>query len=85
MPDLVERMKTIACVPPPHFSRPDARWAIRAGVNRIEALESALATVKAEAEKMREALEIIVGKRPCIDNLMSNVDVALWALKEVKP
>ena len=30
--------------------------------------------------KAREALEIIAGKRQCVDNLMSNVDVANAAL-----
>lgn len=40
-----------------------------------------LRALAAERDALREALEIIAGKRQCIDNLMSNVDVARAALK----
>lgn len=40
---------------------------------------------EAREAQMREALEIIAGKRQCIDNLMGNVDVAEWALKHTQP
>lgn len=33
-----------------------------------------------EIKRLREALEIIAGDRPCLDNLMGNVDVARAAL-----
>ncbi len=36
---------------------------------------------EAEAERLREALEIIAGRRPCLDNLMSNADIATAALQ----
>jgi hypothetical protein len=35
-----------------------------------------------EIERLRLALRIIAGKEQCIDNLMSNADVALAALAE---
>lgn len=35
--------------------------------------------------QLREALEIIAGKRQCIDNLMGNADIAEWALKHTRP
>ena len=35
-----------------------------------------------EIERLRAALRIIAGYQHCIDNLMSNVDVARAALKE---
>ena len=34
-----------------------------------------------EIKRLREALEIIAGDRPCLDNLMGNVDVARAALE----
>lgn len=39
-----------------------------------------LARLRARIKWMREALEIIAGRRQCADNLMSNVEVALVAL-----
>jgi hypothetical protein len=36
--------------------------------------------IRDEIELMTEALEIIAGRRQCIDNLMGNVDVACAAL-----
>lgn len=38
---------------------------------------------EAEREAMREALEIIAGKRQCLDNLMSNVEVARAAIRRI--
>jgi hypothetical protein len=48
----------------------------------IEKLAGALTSIKAERDRLREAVEIIAGKRQSLDNLMSNEDVALSALKE---
>lgn len=39
----------------------------------------------AREAQLREALEIIAGKRQCIDNLMGNADIAEWALKHTQP
>jgi len=39
---------------------------------------------KAERDRLREALEIVAGYRQCMDNLMSNVDVARVALTSAK-
>jgi len=39
-------------------------------------------TLLTERKAMREALEVIAGKRQCLDNLMSNSDVARAALQE---
>ena len=33
-----------------------------------------------EIERLRAALEVIAGRRQCADNLMSNVDIAVFAL-----
>jgi len=33
-----------------------------------------------KSQQFREALEIIAGRRQCVDNLMSNADVAIEAL-----
>lgn len=40
----------------------------------------ALKAVEAKVERLTEALEIIAGVRPCVDNLMGNVDIARAAL-----
>jgi hypothetical protein len=42
---------------------------------------SDLAAARKDAERMREGLEIIAGKRQCIDSLMSNAEVAIAALQ----
>ena len=39
-----------------------------------------LRTLEAENARLREALEIIAGKRQCIDNLMGNIEIAEAAL-----
>ena len=39
-----------------------------------------LAELQDEIKRLREALEIIAGRRQCIDNLMSNQDVAIAVL-----
>ena len=39
----------------------------------------------AENEQLRVALEIIAGRRQCLDNLMGNVDVACAALDGKRP
>jgi len=41
--------------------------------------------LRTENARLREALEIIAGRRQCLDNLMSNVDVACAALDGGKP
>ena len=35
----------------------------------------------AKNRRFREALEMITGKRRCLDHLMGNVDIAQWALE----
>lgn len=68
------------------MSHTAAAW--RFGLHRINANHIALCNpanitaLLAERKVMREALEIIAGKRQCLDNLMSNGDVARAALKE---
>ena len=42
--------------------------------------EARIAELEAENQRLREALEIISGKRQCIDNMMGNVEVAEAAL-----
>jgi hypothetical protein len=42
--------------------------------------ESAALTADAEITRLRTALEIIAGRRQCIDNLLSNVEIACLAL-----
>ena len=42
--------------------------------------------LEAERDALREALQIIAGERPCIDNLMSDKEIARAALAaQVKP
>lgn len=48
----------------------------------IANLREQRADLEAENAKLREALEIIAGKRQCIDVLMGNADVARAALGE---
>ena len=43
-----------------------------------------VAEAAAEIKRLREALELIAGDRPCLDNLMGNVDVARAALAKLK-
>ena len=43
-------------------------------------LKDRIAELEAEVKRLREALEIIAGKRQCINNLMSNVEIAEAAL-----
>ena len=47
-------------------------------------LYDCIAALDAENKRLREALEIIAGDRPCLDNLMGNVDVAREALAKLK-
>lgn len=73
---------------PPEQGKYDA---VVAGFDRLAATQNEIVhqiTSRAEAaeakvERLTEALEIIAGRRPCIDNLMGNIDVARAAL--VKP
>lgn len=54
-----------------------------AGLNVVDALENMhqqLLATQAHAARMENALEIIAGRRQCIDNLLSNVDIANAAL-----
>lgn len=55
--------------------------------NGAEPVRAELTALRARVAIMQEALEIIAGKRQCLDNLMGNKDVALAALtsKGVKP
>ncbi len=46
-----------------------------------EPIKAELVRLRARVAELEIALEIIAGKRQCIDNLMSNQDVALAALK----
>jgi hypothetical protein len=44
-----------------------------------------IAALDDKIEKMRAELEIIAGRRQCIDNLMSNKDIAIAALAQTSP
>ena len=48
--------------------------------------EFTIALIKAEkkAKAFREALEMIVGIRPCVNNLMSNAEIANEVLQQKK-
>jgi hypothetical protein len=50
-------------------------------VSKDEA-DARVAELEAENQRLREALSIIAGERQCVDNLMSNVEIAKWALQE---
>ena len=47
-----------------------------------DAVKLTLAQVDEQNERLREALEIVAGKRQCVDNTMSNREVANAALAE---
>lgn len=49
---------------------------------RANRLEEEIKSLRKEKDKYKIALEIIAGHRSCVDNLMSNVEVAKAALKE---
>ena len=42
--------------------------------------EDELRKTAADRERLREALEMIAGRRQCTDNLMSNIAIAIAAL-----
>lgn len=48
--------------------------------DKAKAYGGAASALRARVAVMQEALEIIAGKRQCLDNLMGNKDVALAAL-----
>lgn len=50
------------------------------GADVIDNLSTAVASLHAQNEALVFALEIIAGKRQCLDNLMSHADVARAAL-----
>lgn len=50
-------------------------------VQLVQSAIDELTVLRARVAVMQEALEIIAGKRQCLDNLMGNKDVALAALK----
>jgi hypothetical protein len=50
-------------------------------VSLVETCEA----MRAEIERLRAALEIIAGRRPALDNLMGNVDIAVAALDHQQP
>ena len=66
---------------------PDGAW--RDGRYRHDAaaeaymghLEARIAELEVERERLRAALEMIAGERPCIDALMGDKDIAHTALK----
>lgn len=49
-----------------------------------KALVSVVERYQSQIKIMREALQIIAGERQCLDNLMSNADVAREALRLTK-
>lgn len=49
-----------------------------------KALVSVVERYQDQIKIMREALQIIAGERQCLDNLMSNADVAREALRLTK-
>lgn len=54
------------------LTRTRVGWA----VTEIETLQSALRALDADISRYRAALEIIAGRRQCIDNLMGDKDIA---------
>jgi ribosomal protein L12E/L44/L45/RPP1/RPP2 len=61
------------------------RNALRDAADEIERLRRQLAEAQAEIERLRCALRIIAGQEQCIDNLMSNGDVARATLSTPAP
>lgn len=54
---------------------------IASGHSPVSMLDYRLGNTEDENKRFKNALEIIAGKRQCVDNCMSNVDVAIAALK----
>lgn len=57
-----------------------SRQACEEGAAMIEDLHRRAYYFESEEARLRHALEIIAGRKQCVDNLMSNVDVARAAL-----
>ena len=55
-----------------------------AAADDIEALEQELATITKQRDLAVNALESIAGRRMFIDNLASNVDIAVMTLDAIK-
>lgn len=55
-----------------------------AAADDIEALEQELATITKQRDLAVNALESIAGRRIFIDNLASNVDIAVMTLDAIK-
>lgn len=59
------------------------KMALQDEIDRLLLLNGELAnTLGAENLQLRAALEIIAGRRQCLDNLMSNQEVAIAALEQ---
>lgn len=67
------------------FEKANPRWQkIHGAFTERQMKAYAIATLESsEVRKLREALEMIAGIRPCLDNLMGNVDIALTALEKL--
>lgn len=50
-------------------------------VGRMREASEVITTLRARVAELEAALEIIAGRRQCMDNLMGNRDVAIWALE----
>lgn len=65
-----------------HLEAQDNHSALVGTKVREDALALRAARAECERDAARVALEIIAGKRQCIDNLMSNVEIARCALEQ---
>lgn len=76
-------------VQPDGVTADDAREYISTTLDELEKGEqrwkARADTLARRVEGLEAALEMIAGKRPCIDNLMGNVDIALAALTGERP
>lgn len=87
MTDLVERLRAMHALghDPVMREAADEIERLRAEFELFREAPSKLEVAQYEIERLRVALEIIAGRRQCLDNLMGNVDVACEALDGGKP
>jgi hypothetical protein len=92
MTDIVERLRQVVSPGNLPSGWHEATAVCAEAADEIERLtgllewhDTTVPEILADNERLRAALEIIAGRRQCLDNLMGNVDVACAALDGAKP
>ena len=64
------------------FERGVVKAQMKEAANELRAMRFELTQLRTERDWLRVALETIAGDRPCVDNLMSDKDIARAALQQ---